>query len=230
MTIEQFLFEQLEKIAPGKYTLASVLQRLKSGLRFPCTHLKGGKGRSLTFAKDYNIAVFNFADRTSEVKCLYGCGLKIRVDSKEKPADFIELASLPTTNSVASSEVFKTVSSTRGVLPLDPGPIPTYTDADRARIQEREDGFWKWAKAKPEEYHKRFGNVDYNHPDPIEAPESVIPRQMKAALANVKSRPPVLKATVTFQDEGIPALEPVKKHTKIRKARKTQSRRKTNKK
>lgn len=205
--------------------------------------------------------MFHFADRTSEVKCLYGCGLKIRVDSKEKSADFIELANLPTTNSVASSEVFKTVSSTRGVLPLDPGPIPTYTDADRARIQEREDGFWKWAKANPEEYRERFGNVDYNHPDPIEAPESIIERKMKSIMAKrPKPRPLINARQAAFEEamkfaqtrvtrvnsEGILATEPVhekvsfikaldpsrfpptriikSKTLKIRKARKTQSR------
>ena len=38
-TVEQFLFEQLEKIAPGKYALADVLHLFKSKLKFPCTHL-----------------------------------------------------------------------------------------------------------------------------------------------------------------------------------------------
>lgn len=232
--VEMWLFKQLQEIAPGKYVLASYLERVKPTLRFPCTHLKGGKYLR-TGQKDWNLSFFRFATGISEIKCLYGCGLKLRSDEGDKDA-WTELHGLfqNSTNTTAASEI----NAKRN----DPGPVPTYTDAARARIQERENGFWKWAKANPEEYRERFGNVDYNHPDPKEAPESIIPRQMEAALANVKSRPPVLKATVTFQDsipvaDGVDPLldyardvtegrivQSVEKIKKALKARKTQSR------
>lgn len=237
--VERWLLKQLQEIAPGKYVLAPFLQRVKSTLRNPeCRHLKGGPGSLV--GKDYNLSFFTFVDGVSEIKCLFGCGLKLRSDVANKN-DWSELIDLlhGSTNTRASSEVV--------LRRNNPGLIPTYTDADRARIQEREDGFWKWAKANPEEYRERFGNVDYNHPDLKEAPESIIPRQMANIMAKrpkplprpkltqdafealrashiaTKSAPkPNLK--VVYQDEGIPALEPVKQNNKIRKARKTQSR------
>jgi len=64
------------------------------------------------------------------------------------------------------------------------------------------------------------------HPDPIEAPDSIVKRGIARAFELSKSKPPVLKATVVVQD-SVPALEPVKTNTKIRKSRKaskTQSR------
>lgn len=238
--LEFWLFKQLQEIAPGKYFLAPILQRLKAGLRNPeCRHLKGG--RALTaFAKDYNLSVFRFADGVTEIKCLYNCGLKLRSDSADK-ADFAELLDIArqSTNTVATSEIYATTTA-KG---FTPGPIPTYTEADRARIQEREQEFWKWAKAYPEEYRKQYGNVVYNHPDPKEAPESIIPRQMANIMAKRPKPLPRPKLTqdtfdalraaaaipkpnlkVIYQDEGIPALESVKQNNKIRKARKTQSR------
>jgi len=92
-TVEQFLFEQLEKIAPGKYTLANVLQLFKSRLRFNCQHLKGRHSGATTAGlhKDYNLSIFTFPNGVTEIKCLYNCGLKIRSDEKELTSAFNEL-------------------------------------------------------------------------------------------------------------------------------------------
>src|SRR5271166_6190168 len=141
-TVEQFLFEQLEKVAPGKYAIADVLRLFKSKLRFPCTHLKGG-GRShsrVGAGKDYNLSIFTFPTGVTEIKCLYNCGLKIRSDEKELASAFSELYKLPSTNSRASSEVMIYKKGGKEV-PIDPGPVPTYSDEYRQRIKESTDAF-----------------------------------------------------------------------------------------
>src|ERR1700733_14159753 len=146
-TVEQFLFEQLEKIAPGKYTLASVLQIFKSKLRFPCTHLKGGRGaRGPAWAKDYNLSVFTFSTGVTEIRCLYGCGLKVRsteADMKLAFAELMSIASAQSTNTPAAAESVYIVRDGKRSI-IDPGPVPVYTDADRARIKHSNDLFWNY--------------------------------------------------------------------------------------
>lgn len=213
-TVEQYLFEQLEKIAPGKYTLANVLQLFRHRLRFPCTHLKGRYGPP-GHAKDYNLSIFTFPTGVIEVKCLYNCGLKVRSDQKDLIKEFNELYDLPTSNSKASAE---------NVYPkADPGPVPVYTDEDRKRIRESADIFLKMLVVGVENGRIKMGDPilggNFPHPDPIEAPDSIIGRTIKFRHAALKNKPPVLKATAVVQD-SVPALKPVKK---IRK-RKTQSR------
>lgn len=213
--VEQFLFEQLEKIAPGKYSLANVLQQFKTKLRFPCNHLKSGRGIATGY-KDYNFSVFKFPTGITEIKCLYGCGLKVRSDEKGLKQEYQQLLDLPTTNSVAAAELTIPAGG------INPGPVPTYTDEYREQVQERERGVWEWAKTNPEEYWKRYINISWNHPDPIEAPESAVERQIKMTLAKNKVTKRITGVKAVCQDPiGIPALIPVKK---IREASKTQSR------
>lgn len=222
--IEQYLFEQLEKVAPGKYTLASVLQRFKSQLRFPCSHLKGGGRRSsLTgLSKDYNLSIFTFPTGVTEIKCLYNCGLKIRSDEKDLVGAFSELYDFPTTNHRAASEQVITMKGGKRV-PVDPGPAPTYSDEYRQRIKNSTEVLWKaieegleCGRIKPGD--KILGG-NFPHPDPVEAPDSIIERGIKFRFARMKSKPPVTQATTIVQD-SIP--EPVKK---VSKRKKTQSRR-----
>jgi hypothetical protein len=208
-TVEQFLFEQLEKIAPGKYTLANVLQLFKSKLRFSCDHLKGGAHSRLRGpSKDYNLSIFTFSNDVTEIKCLYNCGLKIRSDEKELVSAFNELYDLPSTNSRASAEVrIRTKNGER--IPIDPGPVPTYSDEHRRRLKESTDLFWEHinhglsiGSIKPD---NRILGAVLPHPDPIEAPDSIVERGIVDAFAQSK-------------------IKAVKKAIKTRKARKTQSR------
>jgi hypothetical protein len=217
-TIEQFLVEQLEKIAPGKYTLASVLQLFKSKLRFPCSHLKGGAYLGSP-TKDYNLSIFTFPNGVTEIKCLYNCGLKIRSDEKELSAAFQQLNELPTSNHPASSEVLLCSKGGKRI-PVDPGPAPVYSDEYRQRIKESTDRFLKAIEAglengriKPDD--PILGGV-FPHPDPVEAPDSMVERGILQSYAHGRKNSPVVKATVVVQD-SIPAPK------KIRK-RKTQSR------
>ncbi len=229
-TVEQFLVEQLERVAPGKYTLANVLELFKSRLRFSCTHLKGGRSHryGLLGHKDYNLSIFTFPNGVTEIKCLYNCGLKIRSDEKELVRAFNELYDLPSTNSPAASEGFVTIKNGERI-PIDPGPAPVYSDAYRQRIRESNDIFWKSiacglesGRIKPSD--SILGGV-FPHPDPVEAPDSQVERGIAEALKQSKSKQ-VLRVQVVVQD-SIPALEPIKTNTKIRKSRKaskTQSR------
>lgn len=226
-TVEQFLFEQLEKVAPGKYTLASVLQQFKAKLRFPCTHLKGGKSpRSLARpGKDYNLSIFTFPTGVTEIKCLYNCGLKIRSDEKELTTAFNELYDYPSTNTKATSEQCWLVKGGKS-LPIDAGPAPTYTDADRQRIRESTELFWKtvelgMASGRIKPNDPILGAI-ISHPDPIEAPDSIVERGIKLVFLKARARK-LFQAKAVVQD-SIPALDPVKSNKKIRKARKTQSR------
>jgi hypothetical protein len=226
-TVEQFLVEQLEKFAPGRYTLAGVLQLFKARLRFACSHLKGG-GRRTSISgpgKDYNLSIFTFPTGVTEIKCLYNCGLKIRSDETALTSAFNELYDFPSTNHPARAEEHFLVKGGSRV-PIDPGPVPEYSDAYRQRIRESTDMFWKSIQQGVEN-----GRIKPNdpilgavlpHPDPIEAPDSIVERGIAEAYQRAKSNPPhhVLKAVVTAHD-AVPALEPVK--SKIRK-RKTQSR------
>lgn len=223
-TVEQFLLEQLEKIAPGKYALANVLQLFKSRLRFSCSHLKGGGRRSSLsgLGKDYNLSIFTFPNGVTEIRCLYNCGLKIRSDETELVAAFNELYDFPSSNHPAASESVCRVLKNGERLPIDPGPVPTYSDEYRQRIRESTDMFWKSieqglenGRIKPND--PILGGI-VPHPDPVEAPDSIVERGIKQAFVKAKSKPPVLKALVTVQD-SVPALKPAK--TKIRK---TQSR------
>lgn len=227
-TVEQFLFEQLEKAAPGKYTLANVLQLFKAKLRFACTHLKGG-GRRASIqgpGKDYNLSIFIFPTGVMEIKCLYNCGLKIRSDEKDLIAAFNELYHLPTTNRPASAEhIFHIKDGKR--VPIDPGPAPVYSDEYRQHIRKSTDMFWNSIK-----FGLFTGSIKPNdpilgavlpHPDPIEAPDSQIERGMAQAYARVKGKPTLTPAYVVMRD-SVPSFEPVKTQNKIRKARKTQSR------
>jgi hypothetical protein len=223
-TVEQFLVEQLEKVAPGKYTLASVLQQFKAKLRFPCTHLKGGKSpRSLAgLGKDYNLSIFTFPTGVTEIKCLSNCGLKIRSDEKELTAAFNELYDCPSSNHPASAENVWLVKDGERI-PVDPGPAPVYSDAYRQRIKESADLFWAsiqigLATGRIKPNNPILGAV-LPHPDPIEAPDTIVERGIKNAFTRVKKNG-FLKATVVVQD-SIPALDPVKSNKKIRKARKT---------
>ncbi len=219
-TVEQFLFEQLQKIAPGKYGIADVLQLFRSKLLFACSHLKGGN--RLAGHKDYNFSIFTFPNGITEIKCLYNCGLKIRSDEKDLESAFKQLRDLPTSNTRASAEYIK---------PINPGPVPVYTDKDRQRIRESNDLFWKnlsqgieSGRIKPND--PILGGV-FPHPDPVEAPDSVVERGIAQAYQRGKNKLPVLKAQVVVQD-SVPALEPVNTKTKIRKSRKaskTKSRR-----
>jgi len=219
-TVEQFLFEQLQKIAPGKYGIADVLQLFKSKLRFACSHLKGGS--RLAGHKDYNFSIFTFPTGITEIKCLYNCGLKIRSDEKDLESAFKQLLDLPTSNTRASAEYIK---------PINPGPVPVYTDAYRQRIRESTDMFWEnisqgIQSGRIKSSDLVLGGV-FKHPDPVEAPDSIVERGIAQAYQRGKNKPPVLKALVVVQD-SVPALKPVKTNTKIRKsrkARKTQSRR-----
>jgi hypothetical protein len=227
-SVEQFLVEQLDKIAPGRYTLASALQLFKTRLRFPCNHLKGGGRRYslLSPGKDYNISIFTFPTGVTEIKCLYNCGLKVRSDEKELVSAYNEIFDLPTSNYKASAEVI-TLMKNGKVIPLDPGPAPTCSDDHRKCIRESNELFLEYL-----ERGLRDGRIlpnnqilggTFPHPDPIEAPESSLPRKIVERFRKMKQRQAILKATASFQDL-IPALEPVKVNTKIRKARKTQSR------
>jgi len=227
-SVEQFLVEQLEKVAPGKYSFASALQFFKTRLRFPCNHIKGGGRRSslISGGKDYNISIFTFPTGVTEVKCLYNCGLKIRTDEPLLVHAYNELYDLPSTNSKASAEVIKHTKNGK-VIPVDPGPTPVYTDEYRKRIRESNDRFLDYldrsrlrGRIKPDE--KILGGT-FPHPDPVEAPDSIIKRTVLQAFKKAKRNPPIHTALAVFQD-SIPALEPVKVKTKIRKARKTQSR------
>jgi hypothetical protein len=224
-TVEQFLVEQLERVAPGKYTLASVLQRFQSKLRFPCTHLKGGgTPRKYLVGKDYNLSIFTFPTGVTEIKCLYNCGLKLRSD--EETLGFDELRDLPSTNTHATAEVQRYTKGGKEI-PIDPGPVPTYTDAQRQRIKESNDRFWDYLQKALVLGHIKLddpilGNV-LPHPDPIEAPDTIIERGLKFRYVRQRAKK-VLQATAVVQD-SIPALEPLAQtNTKIRKARKTQSR------
>lgn len=210
-TVEQFLFEQLEKIAPGKYTLANVLQLFKHTLRFPCSHLKGGS-RRLAHAKDYNLSIFTFSTGVTEIKCLYNCGLKIcSTDSTIGFAfnELYDIARNQSTNSQASAEVMSGKP--------DPGPVPTYSDAYRQRIKDSTEAFVRTIERRIELGITQPGDLVlggvFPHPDPVEAPDSKIERGIAQSFAKTKNCS--LKATVVVQDKGVPALKPVKK---IRKA------------
>lgn len=214
-TVEQFLFEQLEKVAPGKYTLASALQIFKSKLRFPCTHLKGGKSplRLVGPSKDYNLSIFTFPTGVTEIKCLYNCGLKIRSDEKDLLHLFNELYDLPSTNSCATAEVQRYSRGGKNV-PIDPGPAPTYSEATRQRIRESTDLFWKSisqglenGRIKPDD--PILGGIK-PHPDPIEAPDSVIKREINRGFQQIKNKQPVLKGVVVTLQDSVSSLEPVK--------------------
>src|SRR6266403_1738451 len=137
-TVEQFLVEQLNKLVPGKYTLAS-------------------------------------------------------------------------TNTKASSEWF----SKRG----DPGPVPTYSDEYRRRVRESTDVFLNVLNFGLESGRIKSGDPIlggvFPHPDPKEAPESEVERDIHAAYARIKKR----KATATV----VPSNSTPVQLKKIRK-RKTQSR------
>jgi hypothetical protein len=217
-TVEQFLFEQLQKVAPGKYTIGSVLDQFKGKLRFACNHLKGGSGKARysTSPKDYNLSIFTFPNGVTEVKCLYNCGLKIRSDEKDLTNEFNQLYDLPSTNHKASAEV-------KGGK-IDPGPAPVYTDAQRQRIKESADIFFKGLVLAVESGRVKQGDPVlggvFPHPDPIEAPDSIIERAIKTQHVKALAKKMGLKAVVVAHDK-IPALVLVKK---IRKTRKTKSR------
>ena len=224
-TVEQFLVEQLQRVAPGKYTLASVLQRFQSKLRFPCTHLKGGRTpRSLAGpGKDYNLSIFTFPTGVTEIKCLYNCGLKLRSD--EETLGFDELRDLPSTNTKASSELYANRK--------DPGPVPTYTDAYRQCIKESSDLFWAYIQRGLEDGRIKPGDPILGavlpHPDPIEAPDTIIERGLKFRYVRQRAKK-VLQATVVVQDsiaipEGQKAQLGISRTAPKRyKIRKTQSR------
>lgn len=228
-TIEQFLLEQLNVVAPGKYVLANVLQLFKSKLRFPCTHLKGGR-RTHANSKDYNLSVFTYSTGVIEIKCLYNCGLKISSTDTVLANAFAELrdiANRESTNSQASAEV-RLVMKNGARVPIDPGPAPVYTDAYRQRIKDSNDAILAMLERKLSqgviaECYPMLGG-HFPHPDPIEAPDSQVERNMLAAHKKLKERNESFRksvqATVVVQD-SFPALEPVKK---IHKTRKTQSR------
>lgn len=191
-SIEPALFELLQTIAPGKYRRVSYEQRVK------CTanHLKGGRTGRLPLGKDYNLSVFTFPTGVTEIKCLYNCGLKVRSDEGRKE-DFEDLLWLmkQSTNSSNSSEC----ASKRN----DPGPAPVYTDADRQRIRDSAEMFTKWLATKIEngEDVSKYLIADCNHPDPIEAPESIVERQLKtifieAEIAKFPEVPEPCKTTV----------------------------------
>ena len=216
-SVEKFLFDQLEKVAPGKYTIASVLQLFKSKLRFPCTHLKGGGRVSplRALGKDYNLSIFTFSSGVTEIKCLYNCGLKISTADRDLVSaynDLYDIARSQSTNFPASSER----------RPLqDPGPAPTYTDAYRQRIRENSDRMIETLKANLEQGVIKPGSEIlggiFPHPDPIEAPESQLERSLFQAYKKLRSAPPALTALVVVQDQ-VPLLKP-------KKIRKAQSRR-----
>lgn len=218
-TVEQFLFEQLEKIAPGKYTLANVLQLFKHTLRFPCSHLKGGNHRH-AHSKDYNLSIFRFSTGVTEIKCLYNCGLKIRSTDSSLGLAFKELYDIArnqSTNSPASAEV-------KGGK-LDPGPVPTYSDAYRQRIKDSTEAFVKTIERQIELGLTKQGAAIlggiFPHPDPVESPESIIEHKMLQSFQKAKTSKPLLTAIAVVQN-SVPALKPVK----LKKIRKTQSRRK----
>jgi hypothetical protein len=220
-TVEQFLVEQLERVAPGKYALASVLQRFQSKLRFPCTHLKGGRTpRQFTLGKDYNLSIFMFPTGVTEIKCLYNCGLKIRSDEAELTSVFNELHDLPSTNTNAGAERIIIMKGGKEI-PIDPGPVPVYTDAYRQRIKESSDLFWAYIQRGLEDGRIKPGDPILGavlpHPDPIEAPDTIVERGLKFRYVRQRAKK-VLQATAVVQD-SIP--EPAKTNTKIRKARKT---------
>lgn len=229
-TAEQFLVEQLDKVAPGKYTLAGVLQLFKSKLRFPCSHLKGGGRRTSLQGpeKDYNLSIFTFPTGITEIKCLYNCGLKIRSDEKELASAFNELYDFPSTNRPATAERHFFIKGGKRA-PIDPGPVPTYSDETRQRIRESTDMFCKTinqglltGRIKPDD--PILGGV-LPHPDPIEAPDSIIERDLKKFhyIRQRQKEMPLLKARVVVQD-SVPALTTNTKIRKSRKASKTQSR------
>lgn len=220
-TVEQFLFQQLEKVAPGKYTVAGVLRLFQSKLRFPCTHLKGGHVGRASMRRDYNLSIFTFATGVIEIKCLYNCGLKIRSDQKDLIDSFNELYDLPTTNSPATSECHWLVKNGER-NPIDPGPAPTCSDERRQGIRESNDKFLMYINQGLESGRVKHGDPILGavlpHPDPIEAPDSIVERGI--ILDHYMRNRKLAQAVVTALDK-IPALEPVK--TKIRKC-KTQSR------
>jgi hypothetical protein len=222
-TVEQFLLEQLERVAPGKYSLANVLEQFKSKLRFACTHLKGGGRRSSLngIGKDYNLSVFTFPNGVTEVKCLYNCGLKARSDQKDLVNAFNQLYDLPSSNTRASSEV---ASGKR-----DPGPVPTYSDEYRQRIKESTDLFWKSITQGLENGRIKADDPILGallpHPDPKEAPESIVERGIK--LRHLRQREKAMsKPSTLIPENRVRGFdpEPIKRNTKIRKSRKTQSR------
>ena len=220
-TVEQFLFEQLEKIAPGKYAVQDVLRLFKNKLRFSCTHLKGGRTHQGP-GKDYNLSIFTFPNGVIEIKCLYNCGLKIRSDEKELTKAFNELYDLPTSNSKAAAEQLGK---------LNPGPVPTYSDEYRQRIRESGEVFWnlvnfRLANGLIKIDDQILGTV-LPHPNPVEAPESIVGRTIKQAYQKIKDRVPASEPVSRVKGYD---PEPLKTNTKIRKSRKaskTQSRRKS---
>ncbi len=187
--VEQFLVEQLEKIAPGKYGIVDVLRLFKNKLRFPCNHLKGGRYYRVSGPKDYNLSIFTFPTGVTEIKCLYNCGLKIRSDNKELVTVFNELRDLPSSNSPAKSEECVTIKDGKRV-PIDPGPVPTYSDEYRQRIKESTDMFWKSISQGLE--NGRIKSDDpilgavLPHPDPVEAPDSQVERCLLQAYQRTK--------------------------------------------
>jgi len=216
-SVEQFLLEQLQKVAPGKYTVAGVLEQFKAKLRFPCNHLKGGSRiiRPSGLRKDYNLSIFTFPNRVTEIKCLYNCGLKIRSDEKELTEAFDYLSDLPTTNTKAATESL--------LKRNHPEPVPTYSDAYRRRIRESSDRFWNAVTEGLENGRIQpndliLGGI-FPHPGPVEAPDSIVEREMMRVYR--KNKKPAPRPLITVEDI-VPGQ--VKSFTKIRKTRKAQSR------
>lgn len=176
--IEANLFEALQLIAPGKYRRISYEQRVKC----PANHLKGGRTGRAPLGKDYNLSVFTFPTGVTEIKCLYNCGLKVRSDEGRKE-DFEDLVGLmkQSTNSRNSSEW--------RIKRNDPGPTPVYTDKDRQRIRENAEMLWKWLEVKTkngEDVSGYLAGSIVDHPDPVEAPESIVERQLKSTFRKAK--------------------------------------------
>lgn len=221
LTLEKFLFQELEKIVPGKYVLSNIL------LRHPCPtrHKKGNSLRLAGYKDDWNLAMHLFPNGVTKIWCLTHCGLCVSSDDKERAADFAQLseAMLHSTNYRSSSEVHGTPN---------PGPEVAHTPEHRERIKRINDMMLAAISQRVKDgtaTEKDFIQV-VEHPDPSVANQgprktlAQITEEAYAVVDKFKKKQITVNATVVYQDPvGIPALEPVT-NTKIRKARKTQSR------
>lgn len=226
MTLEKFLFSELEKIAPGKYTLSNVLERT------PCKqgHLKGGPIRGGR-GKDWNLAFHTFPTGIRKIWCLYGCGLVVFSNDPNTRIEWQQMfrAFEDSSNRPSSCELRPLMNpgKPREVTPADRERIRVSEEAIQAVIAKRiKDGTATRNDFFHEEPHPdpRFRGEPTKSRDQLikEAYDTVEKFHAKREAANAAMKG--VQATVTCLDiEGVPALEPAKKHTKIRKARKTQS-------
>lgn len=213
MTLERFLFNELEKIAPGKYTLSNILERT------PCTqsHLKGGPIRGGR-GKDWNLACHTFPNGIKKIWCLYGCGLTVSSNNSDTRIEWAQMS--------RAFEDSSNRSSASELRPLrDPGKPRVATEADRQRIRDSEaaiqaiitERIKSGTATKDDFFHEephpdpRFrGEPNKSHDQIVkEAYDLVAKFTARRDAAEAASKG--VQANLTCIDnEGVPALEPVK--------------------